>query len=94
MTESKEHNDIYVEISSTYSSEKNCKTKNYDIISGSKTTHKMRHSTWVSKLVFSSEPQDRKSSDPQALGPAQFSADTMKNVALYLLKNMYIFSVI
>jgi len=33
-------------------------------------------STWASKLVFSSEPQDRKSSDPRALGAAQFSNDT------------------
>lgn len=55
---------------------KKCETKNYDIISGSKTTHKMPHSTWLAKLVFSSEPQNGKSSDPQALGPAKFSNDT------------------
>jgi len=33
-------------------------------------------------------------SDPQALGAAQFSDDTMTNIALYLLKNMKIFVVI
>lgn len=69
------------------------KQKNYDI-SGSKTTYKMPHRTGASKLVFSSAPQDWKSSDPQALGAAQFSDDTMTNIAFYLLKNMRIFAVI
>ena len=38
--------------------------------------HTKYRSTWASKFVFISEPQDRKSSDPRALGAAQFSNDT------------------
>jgi hypothetical protein len=40
----------------------------------------------VSKLVFSSEPQDRKSNDQQALGAEDFLTIPMTNITLYLLK--------
>jgi len=46
---------------------KNYKTKKNLDVSRSKTTH-VPQSTWTSKLVFSSEPQDWKSSELQALG--------------------------